>query len=60
MLLGKETRKSSEKKGGEIFHACQKIFKNFPRQSQLLVKKREELSSVVSFGRQFFEHPPPN
>ena len=29
-----------------------KIFKKFS-----LVKKREELS-VVSFGRQFFEHPP--
>ena len=49
MLLGKETRKSSAKRR-------RNFVKNFQKFS--LVKKREELS-VVSFGRQFFEHPPP-
>lgn len=48
MLLGKETRKSSAKRR-------RNFVKNFQKFS--LVKKREELS-VVSFGRQFFEHPP--
>ena len=48
MLCRKETRKSSAKRR-------RNFVKNFQKFS--LVKKREELS-VVSFGRQFFEHPP--
>ena len=49
MLCRKETRKIFCKKEEKF---CQKFSKIFAR------KKKRRVVSVVSFGRQFFEHPP--
>lgn len=44
-------RENLLKKKEEKF--CQKF-------SKIFAKKKRRVVSVVSFGRQFFEHPPPN